>query len=118
MIALFHAKTFFISCTKVYKCVHLAGFSVTGVETRREIFDLRRLLDLAVNLGRFDCQSPAGNNYWIPYTHGAPDRVESNLNQIVFTISQLIWNRMEFRLVPNQTGNGKYNLIPVNLTRT
>ena len=34
-------------------------------------------------------------------------------NQIVFTIFRLISNRTEFRLVPNQSGNGKYNLISI-----
>ena len=32
-------------------------------------------------------------------------------NQIVFTIFQLIWNQTDVRLVPNQSENGKYNLI-------
>ena len=35
--------------------------------------------------------------------------VKSNRNQIVFTIFRLIWNQM----VPNQSENGKWNLISV-----
>ena len=30
---------------------------------------------------------------------------------IVITIFRLIWNRTDVRLVPNQSENGKYNLI-------
>ena len=37
----------------------------------------------------------------------------SNRNQIAFTIFQLIWNQTDDHLVPNQAGNGKYNLISV-----
>ena len=36
---------------------------------------------------------------------------KSNRNQIVFTIFRLIWNQTDVRLVPNQSKNGKYNLI-------
>ena len=32
-------------------------------------------------------------------------------NQIVFTILRLIWIQTDFRLDPNQSENGKYNLI-------
>ena len=35
----------------------------------------------------------------------------STRNQIVFIIFRLIWNQMDVRLVPNQSQNGKYNLI-------
>ena len=31
--------------------------------------------------------------------------------------SQIIWHQMEFHLVPNRSKNGKYNQIPVDLTR-
>ena len=34
-------------------------------------------------------------------------------NQIVSTIFRLIWNTTDVRLVPNQSENGKCNLIPV-----
>ena len=37
--------------------------------------------------------------------------IESNLNQIVFTISRLTWNQTDVRLVQNQSASGKYNLI-------
>ena len=37
--------------------------------------------------------------------------IKSNRNQIVFTICRLIWNQTGVRLVPNQSKNGKYNLI-------
>ena len=37
-----------------------------------------------------------------------------NQNMIVYTIFRIIGNQMEFRLVPNPSENGKYNLIPVN----
>ena len=40
-----------------------------------------------------------------------------NRNQIVFTIPQLIGNQTEFHLVPDQSENGKDNLIPVDLRR-
>ena len=39
--------------------------------------------------------------------------IKSNRNQIVFTIFRLIWNQTDVRLVPNQSANGKYNLISV-----
>ena len=42
-----------------------------------------------------------------------PNLVKSNLNQIVFTMHRLIWNKTDVRLVPNQLENGKYNLISV-----
>ena len=40
-----------------------------------------------------------------------------NRNQTVLTTLRLIWNLMEFRLVSNQSGNGRYNLSLVDLTR-
>ena len=42
---------------------------------------------------------------------------KSNRNQIVFTMHRLIWNQTEVRLAPNQSGNGKYNLISFDLMR-
>ena len=39
--------------------------------------------------------------------------INSNRNQIVFTMHRLIWNLTEVRLVPNQSRKGKYNLISV-----
>ena len=36
---------------------------------------------------------------------------KSTGNQIVLTIFQLIWIQTDFRLDPNQSENGKYNLI-------
>ena len=39
--------------------------------------------------------------------------INSNWNQIVYTIFRLIWNQTDFRLVTNQSKNGKYNLISV-----
>ena len=39
--------------------------------------------------------------------------IESTRNQIVFTIFLLIWNQTDVRLVPNQSENGKCNLISV-----
>ena len=63
----------------------------------------------------------------IPYGHGhikdmhieksTSDSCWINRNQIVFTIFQLIWNQTKFRLVPNQSENGNYNQIWVDLTR-
>ena len=41
------------------------------------------------------------------------NRINSIWNQIVFTILRLIWNQTDVRLVPNQSENGKYNLISV-----
>ena len=38
-------------------------------------------------------------------------------NQILFTCFRLFWNQTKFRSVPNQSKIGKYNLIPVALTR-
>ena len=43
--------------------------------------------------------------------------VNANRNQIVITIFHLIKNQTEFRLVPNESENGKYNLISDNLNR-
>ena len=37
--------------------------------------------------------------------------IKSDRNQTVFTIFKLIWHKMAFRLIPNRSGNGKYNLI-------
>ena len=37
--------------------------------------------------------------------------IQSNQNQIIFTIFSLIRNQTDVRLVPNQPKNGKYNLI-------
>ena len=37
--------------------------------------------------------------------------IKSTRNQIVFTIFRLIWNQTDIRLDPNQSENGKYNLI-------
>ena len=39
--------------------------------------------------------------------------LKSNQIWIVFTPFQLIWHQAEFRLVPNQSENGKCNLISV-----
>ena len=39
--------------------------------------------------------------------------IESNRNQIVFTIFRQIWNQTDVRLAANQSENGKYNLISV-----
>ena len=39
--------------------------------------------------------------------------IKSTRNQIVYTIFQLLWNRTDFRLIPNQLENGIYNLISV-----
>ena len=41
-----------------------------------------------------------------------------NRNHIVFSIFRLILNQTEFRLVANQSKNGKINLISVYLTET
>ena len=40
-----------------------------------------------------------------------------NQNQSVFTVSRLISNQKEFRLIQIQLENGKYTLIPVSWTR-
>ena len=40
-----------------------------------------------------------------------PNLIESNGNQIVFTMHRLISNQTDVLLVPNQLENGKYNLI-------
>ena len=37
--------------------------------------------------------------------------IKSNRNQFVFTIFRLICNQTDVRLIPNQSENGKYNLI-------
>ena len=37
--------------------------------------------------------------------------IKATRNQIVFTTFRLIWNQTDVRLVPNQSENGKYNLI-------
>ena len=37
--------------------------------------------------------------------------IKPTRNQIVFTMHRLIWNQRDIRLVPNQSENGKYNLI-------
>ena len=51
----------------------------------------------------------------MPYTlhteNSFQNLVISNWTQIVFTIFRLIWNQTDIRLVPNQSENGKYNLI-------
>ena len=47
-----------------------------------------------------------------------PNLIEWNRNQIVFTIFRLTWNQTDVRLVPNQSENGKYNLISVWFNKT
>ena len=42
-----------------------------------------------------------------------PNLVKSNRNQIVLTVFLLIWNQIDVRLDPDQSENGKYNLILV-----
>ena len=37
--------------------------------------------------------------------------IKSTRNQIPLTIFRLIWIQTDVRLVPNQSENGKYNLI-------
>ena len=44
------------------------------------------------------------------------DQTYDHPNQIVFTIMRLIWHQTDFRLVLNQSDNGKYNPISVFLT--
>ena len=44
-------------------------------------------------------------------------RTEVGRAEVGFTIFLLIWNQMKFYSVPNQSENGKYNLIPVYWTR-
>ena len=44
-----------------------------------------------------------------------PNAIKSNRNQSVFIIIRLIWNRTDVRLAPNQSENGEYNLISVDL---
>ena len=39
--------------------------------------------------------------------------ITSNRNQIVFTMHRLIWNKTNVSLLPNQSENGKYNLISI-----
>ena len=39
--------------------------------------------------------------------------IKSTRNQIVFAIFRLIWSQTDVRLVPNQSENGKYDLISV-----
>ena len=43
----------------------------------------------------------------------SPNLIKSNRNQIVFTMHRLIWDQTDVRLVPNQSENGKYNMISV-----
>ena len=38
---------------------------------------------------------------------------QTEINQIIFSIFWFIWNQMDVRVVPNQSENGKYNLISV-----
>ena len=42
---------------------------------------------------------------------------KTNWNQIIYTIFRLIWNQMDVRLGPNQSENGIYNLISIDLRR-
>ena len=42
---------------------------------------------------------------------GFQNLINSNHNQIVFTMHRLIWNLTDVCLVQNQSENGKYNLI-------
>ena len=43
--------------------------------------------------------------------------IKSNRYQIIFTIFWLIWNQTDVRCVPNQSENGKYNLISVSFNK-
>ena len=43
--------------------------------------------------------------------------IDSNGNQIEFSIFRLIWNQTVVRLVPNQSLNDKFNLISVSFKK-
>ena len=43
--------------------------------------------------------------------------IKPNRNHIVITIFRLIWNQTDVRLVPNQSQDGKYNLISVRFDK-
>ena len=54
----------------------------------------------------------AGDSYVRIYTEKYfLNLVKSNQNKIVLTIFRLIWNQNQFRLVQNQSENGKSNPI-------
>ena len=51
---------------------------------------------------------------WLPWLNTEKsfrNLIKSNRHEIVFTMHRLIWNKTDIRLVPNQSENGKYNLI-------
>ena len=52
-------------------------------------------------------------NHWLLTEKSFRNNIIPNWNQIVFTIFQLIWKQTDVRLVPNQSEDGKYNLISV-----
>ena len=49
--------------------------------------------------------------YIIQKDKSFPNPIKSTRNQIVYTIFRLIWIQVDVRLDPNQSENGKYNLI-------
>ena len=49
----------------------------------------------------------------VPTEKSFQNLIKSTRNQIVFTIHRLIWNQTDVSLAPNQSENGKYNLISV-----
>ena len=52
-----------------------------------------------------------GSNVYLHTKKSFRNHNKSNRNQIVFSIFWLIWNQTNVRLTPNQSENGKYNLI-------
>ena len=54
---------------------------------------------------------------WLSVAIATRRKIHTNQNQIVFIIFRLIWNQTDFRLIPKQSENSKYNLFPITWTR-
>ena len=56
-------------------------------------------------------------NFFLHTEKSLRNLIESNWNKIVVTILWLFWNQTDVSLVPNQSENGKYNLISVRFNK-
>ena len=103
--------------THIYICIHTCIY----------IYNIRIYWPAVPTLGRrFDSGRFGSCSYKIKYQNIGMQMLifwyfilqllhaeKSFRNQIVFTIFQLIWNRTDVRLVPNQSVHGKCNRISV-----
>ena len=98
-----------------YTGLKIRGYSMALLITKPNLFPqdffIRKVYENdSWNLDAFQAniRIHTGKHFW--------NLIKSNWNQIVNTIFRLIWKQTEtIRLLPNQSVNGKYNLISVNI---